>query len=144
MNLWMTMVTILVIYLPENTRPAKQSSKDLRNLLLVFVRKLVKLLFDFVDIGLNNVADDFKAKFLWSGLLILHHPLFDPLLGCNVTRNGIASHFQVNNRCRIATFQQILQFQIVFPWMHFHFLVNLWRLWHLRLLSFFKYVRLAL
>ena len=58
------MVTILVIYLPENTRPAKQSSKDLRNLLLVFVRKLIKLLFDFVDIGLNNVADDFEAKFL--------------------------------------------------------------------------------
>jgi hypothetical protein len=28
--------------------------------------------------------------------------------------------------------------------MHFHFLVNLWRLWHLRRLSFFKYVRLAL
>ncbi len=62
----------------ENAGPTENSFEDLLDLILTLVRKLVELLFDFIDVGLDDIAYDLEAKFVTGGdhvlLLSLLHP----------------------------------------------------------------------
>ena len=69
----------------------------MRYLLLVLVRKLVKLLLNFIDIGFDDISYDFEAELLRGRLLIFPHSLLDSLLRCNVTRDRIPTHLKIDN-----------------------------------------------
>lgn len=90
-------IAVLSSTVQQNAWPAEDAAERLWYLFLVFIRKLVKLLLNFIDIGFDDISYDFEAELLRGRLLIFSHSLLDSLLRCNVTCDRIPTHLKIDN-----------------------------------------------